>query len=91
MCPHRTEPFPIVSTSQLTKYGKTVDDELVSSILGFVEPDGCDDWLNDSPEQIAQEDAEWDAVFARNRDKMREVAAAAIKEYEVGDNAVVYR
>lgn len=40
-----------------------------------------EDWLNDSPEQIAKEDALWKAVFARNPDLMQKMANEAIAEY----------
>jgi hypothetical protein len=43
-----------------------------------------DDWLNDSPQQIADEDMAWDAAFARNRHKIRTVAKEAIEDYRTG-------
>lgn len=67
-----------------------VDDPSDSSILGFMESEKSDDWLNDSPEQLAQDDAEWDAAFAHNRDKMREMASAATKEYEAGETTPLF-
>lgn len=44
-----------------------------------------DDWLNDTPEQIAAEEAVWDAAFARNRDKIRVVAREAAQSYHAGE------
>jgi hypothetical protein len=43
-----------------------------------------DDWLNDSPEQIAVEDVAWDAAYARNRDKIRAAAKEATEDYRTG-------
>lgn len=46
--------------------------------------DEDDDWLNDSPEQIAAEDAVWDAAYAQHREKIRLAAREAIEEYQFG-------
>ncbi len=47
------------------------------------------DWLNDSPEQIAEEDALWDAAFARDPQKLRAMVLEAVAEYKVGDTIAI--
>lgn len=49
-----------------------------------------DDWLNDSPEEIAKEDRVWDAAYARNQDKLRAMAAEAASEYKAGETTPLY-
>ncbi len=49
-----------------------------------------DDWLNDSPEQIAKEDAIWDAAYARNRDIFRALAADAVAEDAAGETLPLF-
>lgn len=44
-----------------------------------------DDWLNDTPEQIAAEDAKWDVAYVRNRDKIRAAANEAVQSYRAGE------
>ncbi len=34
--------------------------------------EGEDDWLNDSEEQMQAEDAKWEALYARRREKLNE-------------------
>ncbi len=46
--------------------------------------DEGDDWLNDVEEQMQAEDALWDAVYARHRDKFTALAEAARAEIAAG-------
>ncbi len=52
--------------------------------------EGDDAWLNDSPEQIAAEDAAWDAVYKRGPDKLHAMAEAAHKEYDAGKTTPLF-
>lgn len=49
-----------------------------------------DDWLNDSPEEIAQEDREWEATIARNSEQNERMAADAIAEYKAGNTSPLF-
>jgi len=49
-----------------------------------------DDWLNDSPEQIAKEDAVWNESFARNPEPLQRMASEAIAEYEAGQTSPLF-
>lgn len=49
-----------------------------------------DDWLNDSPAQIANEDADWDKAFARNKDSLRAMASKALTEFEEGKTTPLF-
>lgn len=49
-----------------------------------------DDWLNDNPEEIAKEDAVWDAFFARNAEQFRAMADDAIAEFEAGKTTPLF-
>jgi len=49
-----------------------------------------DDWLNDSPEQIAQEDVVWDAAYVRSRDNLRTMASDAVAEFDAGETTPLF-
>ena len=49
-----------------------------------------DDWLNDSPAQIAVEDAIWEETLTRNRAKTLALADEASAEFEAGETMPLF-
>jgi len=46
--------------------------------------EGPDDWLNDSEEQMQAEDAAWEEVYNRHKDKFLTLRATARAEIDAG-------
>lgn len=50
-----------------------------------------DDWLNDSPEQIAKEDAVWQKAYDSKPDKLKAMVEEATDEYETGKTQPLFK
>ena len=50
-----------------------------------------DDWLNDSPEQIAKEEVVWQKAYASKPDKLKAMVKEATGEYETGKTQPLFK
>lgn len=79
--------MPIERAAQVYDFVRFLQNQPSYPLLDTAEDD---DWLNDNEEQLAAEDALWDAARVRHQDKLSTLTKAARKEIEDGSTQSLF-
>ena len=79
--------MPIERAAQVYDFVRFLQNQPSYPLLDSAEDD---DWLNDSEEQMAVEDALWDAARVGHQDKLAALAKAASKEIADGSTQPMF-